>query len=405
MGGELLRIEQSSNKKQYTIMDRNIIHIDVSSFAVSVERLKNSKLLKYPVIVAFQGMERSVVYATSQEARQAGIYRGMPLQLARKLCRNIVVVPPDYTLYRRAMQAIMKILALFTPTVEPVGYGHAYLDMTGTTRLFGATKDAGSKIQREIQSQLRLQSTLGIAGNKLVSKIASAVIKPVGLQDIMHGTEEKFIGPLTVNYLPNINYKIKQQLLDFNIQIIRQIAETPIPLLTTAFGKTGLRLHEAAHGIDKTPVRPFQKIPTVAEEQTLAEDSNDYLCLRGVLYHLMEKAAFRLRSTKRAAKKISLEILYSDHKKAFGQQTLDEPSNLEKELFLFGELVLKKILTRRTRVRKISLCFLQLAPASRQMSLFSTNSDVKVNSLTEAVDKIREKFGGDAIQLALHFQN
>ena len=374
-------------------MERNIVHIKVNSFAVSVEQIKNSQLQGRPLIVAFPAMERSLVYATSPEARQAGIHRGIPLELARKLCRDVIVVPPDHALYSRAMQAILKILAQFTPIIEPVGYGHAYLDMTGTTRLFGATVDAAAKIQREIQTRIRLESTLGVASNKLVSKIASAVIKPIGLQDVAHGMEENFIAPLTVHYLPNINQKIKQQLQDFNIQIIRQIAEISLSHLTVAFGRMGLRLHQASHGIDKTPVRAPQHSPNIFEQQTLAEDSNDFQYLRGVLYSLIEKAARRLRLAQRTTKKLSLEIYYADQKQAFGQKKLPLLSNLEKELFVPAELLLKKILARRTRVRKLAVRFFQLVPASKQMSLFSSVTDSKNYRLSQAVDQIRDKFG------------
>ena len=382
-------------------MERQIVHIDISSFAVSVERLKNSQLRNRPVVVAFPDMERSPVYAASAEARQAGIYRGISLQLARKLCRYIVIVPPNHVLYNRAMHAIQKILAQFTPCIEPVGYGHAYLDMTGTTRLFGPTKDAAAKMQREIQSRLRLESTLGLAGNKLVSKIASAVIKPVSLQDVAPGEERKFIAPLKVDYLPNINSKAKQQMLEFNIRFIKQIAEIPLPQLTTAFGRLGLRLHQASLGIDKTPVHTVQHFPNILEEQTLAEDSNDFGCLRRVLHFLVEKGSLRLRQSHRTAKKFSLQIEYSDHKTAFARKKLFTPINVEKELFNSAELLLKKILTRRTRVRKMAIRLFQLAPASKQLSFFTTTSDLKNERLALAVDQIRGKFGGNAVRVAM----
>lgn len=395
------KIINTNSRKDLATMERQIIHIDISSFAISVERIKNSQLRERPVIVAFPDIERSLVYATSCEARQAGIQRCMPLQLARKLCRDLIIVPPDHALYKRATQAMLKILTQFTPIIEPVEYGHAYMDMTGTTRLFGATKDAAAKVQREIQSRLRLESTLGVASNKLVSKIASAVIKPVSLEDVAHGTEEKFIGPQAVRYLPNIDQKIKQQLLDFNIKIIQEIAAIPLSHLNIAFGRMGIRLHQASHGIDNTPVRTPQRNPNVYEEQTLAEDSNDIQYLRGVLYRLIERAALRLRHNKRSAKKLSLEIYYSDRKNAFGQKTLPAPSNLEKELFVSAELLFKKILTRRTRVRKLAVRFFQLGPAAKQISLFPSASEAKNYQLSQAIDQIRSKLGREAIQLAI----
>jgi len=273
--------------------------------------------------------------------------------------------------------------------------------MTGTTRLFGVTKDAAAKIKREMQSRLYLESSLGVASNKLVSKIASTVIKPVGLQDVEIGDEKKFVAPLTTSYLPHINQQIRDQLLEFNIQFIREIAEIPLRHLTVAFGRLGLWLHQAANGIDSTPVRAPQAMPNIFEEQTLAEDSNDFLYLRSVLHRLVEKAALQLRQSGRTAKKFSLEIFYSDQKSAFGQQKMSAASNLTNELFLPLESLFWKILTRRTRVRKLSVRFFQLAPAARQLSLFKTATDTKTQHLSPALDEIRSKFGHNAIQLAM----
>jgi len=382
-------------------MDRQIIHIDISAFAVSVERVRNAQLRGRPVIVAFPDMARAQVYATSGEARAAGIKSGMSLQLARKLCRDIVVVPPDQALYSRATHAILKILAQFTPTIEPLGYGHAYLDMTGTTRLFGATKDAAAKVQREIQSNLRLESTAGVASNKLVSKIASAVVKPVSLQDVASGAEKNFIAPLNVNYLPHITPQIKQQLLDFNIQIIRQLAEISLSQLTIAFGRAGLLLHQAALGIDHTPVLPPQQIPNIFEEHTLPEDSNDFYELRGILYRLIERAAFRLRQEQRMAKMLALEIAYSDHKNAYGQKKIPAPANLESTLFPAAETLFNNILKRRTRVRKIAIRLFHLLPETKQLSLLQPEPKRKDERLSQAIDDIRGKFGSNAVQLAM----
>lgn len=386
-------------------MDRQIIHVDISTFAVSIERLRNSWLRKRPVIIGYQNMPRSLVYATSFEAREMGINRGMPLQTAHKMCRELIIVPPDYAIYSRAMHAILKIMTDFSPIIEPKGYGHAFLDMTGTTRLFGATKDAAAKIQRDIRDRLRLDSTLGVASNKLVSKIASAVIKPISLQDVAHGQEERFIGPLEVQHLPNINTKVKQQLMNFNIRVIQEIAQLSLSHLTAVFGKTGSRLYQASHGIDNTPVQPPHQSPNILEEQILSEDTNDIEILRGVLRTLVERGSLKLRRDQRMTRKFTLEIDYSDHRVAYGQHKLQAATNMDHLLFPVVDALFQKILTRRTRVRKLQLRFFQLVQASVQLPLFSTPIDAKTQRLSQAVDSIRKRFGGDIVQQAMSLCN
>ncbi|MCD4695259.1 MAG: hypothetical protein K8S16_03375, partial [Bacteroidales bacterium] len=222
----------------------------------------------------------------SNEARQAGIYRGMLLCQALRQCRDVTVIPPNEPLYSRAMGAMMETISRFTPVIEPAYYGHAYLDMTGTSRLFGVPRDVACKIQREIRSNVLLPTSLGIASNKLVSKIAAEVINAGGIEQVQYGNEREFIAPLKIYHLPPICHPVKKQLLELNIRIIKEIAELSLPHLTMVFGKTGLKLHQAAQGIDHTPVFPPQQLPNIYEQQTLTEDTNDILLLQGALYRL-----------------------------------------------------------------------------------------------------------------------
>jgi len=382
-------------------MERQIVHIDVDSFAITVERIVDSKLRDRPVIVANPAIARSVVQAMSTEAQQAGIYRGMMLQQALRLCRDVKIIPPNEPLYSRAMRAIMNLLSQFSPLIEPVRYGHVYLDMTGTTRLFGATVDVAAKIQHEIQSRLLLPTCLGVASNKLVSKVASKVTRPAGIREVQHGSEENFIGPLEVHYLPLFNQSIKTQLLELNLRLIKHIADLSLQHLTMVFGRDGLKLYQASHGIDHTPVFPPQQVPNIYEQTTLAEDSNDIHLLRGALYRLVEKVGRQLRQSSQAARKMMLEIYYADHREAIGQKRLPAATNMDQELFLVTEELLHKILTRRIRVRKLAVRYFELTPAPKQVSLFDKQTGDKNQNLTRAIDQLRKKFGEDSLKFAL----
>jgi len=382
-------------------MERQIVHIDVDSFAITVERIKDSKLRNRPVIVANPAMNRSVVQALSAEAQQAGIYRGMMLQQALRLCREVKIVPLNEPLYSRAMQAIMKLLSQFSPLIEPVHYGHLYLDMTGTTRLFGATVDAAAKIQHEIQSRLLLPTCLGVASNKLVSNVAAKVTRPIGIQEVRHGSEQNFIGPLQVHYLPRFNQAIKNQLLELNLQLIKHVAELSLQHLTIVFGREGVKLHQASHGIDHTPVFPPQQVPNIYEQTTLPEDTNDIHLLRGALFQLVEKVGRQLRQASQTARKMMLEIYYADHREAMGQKKLPKTISTDQQLFQIAEELLHKILTRRIRVRKLAIRYFELVPAPKQVSLFDKRTDDKNQNLTRAIDQIRKKFGEEALKFAL----
>jgi len=382
-------------------MERQIIHIDVASFAITVERVVQVKLRNRPVIMANPTIDRSMVQAASQEARQAGIHPGMMLQSALRLCRDVTVIPPNEPLYGRAMRAMLNLISQFTPLIEPVSYGHAYLDMTGTTRLFGATVDAAAKIQREIQSQLLLPTSLGVASNKLVSKVASKVIRPKGIQEVQHGTEKNFIGPLEVHYLPAFDLSVKKQLLELNLRVIKEIASISLAHLIMVFRKNGLKLHKASHGIDNTPVFPPQQVPNIYEQTTLAEDTNDIHLLRGALYQLVEKVGRQLRQSCQAARTMMLEIYYSDHREAIGQKKLPAATNMDHELFLEAEELLNKILTRRIRVRKLAVRYFQLVPMPGQMSLFDVKTNNTNQNLTNAIDQIRKRFGETSLKYAL----
>ena len=380
-------------------MERQIVHIDVNSFAVSVERVVDPRLRSKPVVVAYPGVDRSVVLATSLEARQEGVYRGMLLRQALRQSRRLVVVPPNEPLYSRAMQAMLKIISHYTPLIEPVKYGHAYLDVTGVSRLFGVPVDVAMRIQREIRDQLALPTSLGVASNKLVSKIAAEVTRPHTIEQVARGSEKNFVAPLRIYHLPLISSAVKKQLTELNIEIIRQLAELSLSHLIMVFGKVGWKLYQAARGIDYTPVFPPQQLPNIYEQITLPEDTNDLEQIKSALRRLVEAAGGQLRRKNMTARKLILEIYYADHREAGGHFRLPAATNLDGELYAAASRLLDKILSRRVRVRRLAARFFQLKPASGQLSLFRDQKKaVASQRLNQAVDKIREKFGHEIVR-------
>jgi DNA polymerase-4 len=378
-------------------MEREIIYVDVASFAVAVERVVHPELRGRPVIVAAVGTARSVVTALSSEAWHAGIRKGMAAARAKRRCRNVVVLPPNEPLYARASNAIFRILQNFSPALEPSGPGHTYVDITGTGRLFGPARDAAWRAQKEIRRQLRLDTSLGVASNKLVSRIASEVSKPMGLQDVPHGNEFSFLSPLPVRLLPGVGPGTQEELKELNIRIIHDIAVMKLDSLTLAFGNFGLVLYQRARGIDNTPVYPMRAAPAVSHEEVLPEDTNDCDLLKGVLWKLCAHAAEQLRRQQQRAGRMDLHIRYSDYREDGGKVKLSHSLQPTPVLYDCALPLLERILVRRTRVRSMQLQLTELMRGSLQLELFADPKPERRLKLDLALDELHKRYGASAI--------
>jgi DNA polymerase-4 len=248
----------------------------------------------------------------------------MAVSRARKLCPDLIVRPPNPRLYARASRALDEILRRYAPVIEPRGYGHAYLDLTGTGRLFGPAVDVAARIQREAGERLGLPLAAGVAQNKLVSQAASAVVKMEGngergtgngsgLLDVSAGSEAAFLAPEQVGLLPELDEKIRLRLDDYQLELIGEIQAIPDDDLAAVFGPPGRLLGMHARGIDRSPVLP----PAVKAEfravHTLGDDSNDLALLHRVLRHLTERLGARLRARRLTARRLTIHIAYTDY--------------------------------------------------------------------------------------------
>jgi len=374
-------------------MDREIIYMTVPSFPVAVERVVHPELRGRAVVVASFGAARSLVTALSSEAWNAGIRKGMVLAKALRYCRNAIVLPPNEPLYLRASRAIFKVLGNFSPLLEPSGHGHAYMDITGTGRLFGPPRDTAWKAQKEILRQLHLDASLGVASNKMGSKIASDLIRPAGLQDVPHGNESSFLSPLPVRMLPGVGPQTERQFEDLNIRLIHDVAVMRLDQLALEFGRFGFVLHQRALGIDRTPVYPMRAVPVLEQGRVLPEDSNDYDVLKGVLTDLCEQAGKQLREKRLCAGKMELHIRYADYREDGHKVPLKPPVQSSAILYSRALPLLDGILTRRTRVRSMNLCLMDLSQGSVQLELFADPRPERRLKLEFALDTLRNRFG------------
>ncbi len=232
---------------------------------------------------------------------------------------------------------------------------------------------------------------VGVACNKMVSRIAAVTTEPVGLQDVPAGNEPTFLAPLPAPLLPGVGPKTEEQLRELNIRLIRELACMQLEHLMLAFGRLGFLLHQRALGIDDTPVFPPRAIPAVEEEIVLAEDSNDWDLLRGTLRGLCERAGERLRQQKQRVGRMELLVRYSDYREAAGKAKLAPPLQSTAGLAARSGRLLEQILTRRTRVRSLHLCLTGLSSGPAQLELFADPAAGRRARLESALDELRRR--------------
>lgn len=381
-------------------MDRHIVHLHIPAFSIAVVRVRQPELRDRPVAVVPPQSERTIILSVSSEARKEGVFKGMPVGKAMKLCPNLTLLPPNPELMERAYQSLAEVVARYTPLWEPSRPGDIYLDLTGTERLWGKAKDTGYRLRREIGSRFHLSGTVGVAGNKMVSNIASRIMPSEGVLDVGHGREATFMAPLKVGVIPGVDRDRRKILLEeLNITRVRQLAVLDMGNLRLIFGRQALVIHQRALGIDPTPVYPALVRPMLSEEITLPQDENDDRRLLGILYGLVEKCSHRLRERGLSPQRAGLLIRYSDQMESRRQLKLPCPSYWDFDLYGSLEKLFFKACNRRVRVRFMRIWFWDFSSSS-QLSLFHhlPPEAERKSLLIEALDRIREKYGEDAIK-------
>ncbi|HEU4402121.1 MAG TPA: DNA polymerase IV [Candidatus Polarisedimenticolia bacterium] len=373
-------------------MERSVLHLDIDAFPIAVERVVDPALRLRPVAVAPPGSARAPVLVVSPEAAREGVRAGMPVPVALRRCPGLVVLPTNEPLYRRATGALLALLGGYSPLVEPAAHGQAFLDLTGTGRLFGAANDAAARVRREVEVRLRLRATVGVATNKLVSRVAARVIRPDGLCDVLPGEEAPFLAPLPIRFLPDAG--ARERFADLGISLVRDLLALSPSQLGIAFGGWSDRLRRQALGLDDSPVRPPEASPAVIEDETLAEDSNEEAPLARALCRLCERAGARLRRLRAGARRLRLTLRDAGAVMTRGEARLAVPAAADLVLFQRARDLLGRIRVRRVRVRWIELRCCDLVRGPRQLDLFG---GAAAERLAAAVDRIRERFGEAAI--------
>ena len=383
-------------------MDRHIIHLHIPAFPIAVERVCRPELRDRPVAVAPIHSERALILSVSTEARREGIVKGMPLGKAVKFCPDLKVLPPNSRLLGQASKGLNDVVTRYTPLWEPSRPGHIYLDVTGTERLWGKAREAGVRLRREIRGGLCLAGVVGVSGNKMVSSIASRIVRSEEVVDVMQGEEAYFLAPLDADVLPGIGPFRKRFLLEeLHITLVREIASMDLGSLKLIFGRQAFVIHQRALGIDPTPVYPPRREPQISEGATLAQDDNDDKRLLALLYTLVERCAHRLRKRQLVPRKGGIMVRYADQLEARRRVAFSGGSFWDFHLYAPIEEAFFKACRRRVRVRFMKVWFQDFTPLSPQLSLFAAplpEGDKKRIQAVQALDRIRARHGVDAIQ-------
>ncbi len=375
-----------------------IMHIDLDAFFVSVEQVENPGLEGKPVIVGGRPDRRGVVASASYEARRFGIHAAMPLATAYRLCPQAIFIEGSFAKYRDASQRFMAILADFTPFVEPVGLDEAYLDVTGFESLYGSIHQMALNIKQRINNELKLHASAGVAGSKVVAKIASDLSKPDGLLEVADGDERSFLAPLPVGKLPGIGKKTERVLQGLGIGTIGKLSVAPLRVLKSHLGVSGEILHRHASGIDDRKVELPGAAKSISRETTFGKDTRDRSFLQATLRYLSERVGSELRQRGRQAKCITLKLRYTDFTTITRSRTLPQASDADQAIADTGlELLNKALAQEKQAIRLIGIGVSNLVEPGRQLAMLDSSAQ-RLEKLNRAVDRIRQKYGFTAIQ-------
>ncbi len=377
-------------------MSRSIIHMDLDTFFVSVERLIDSRLNGKPILIGGTS-DRGVVAACSYEARAFGVHSAMPMRMAKEMCPEAIVIRGNSANYSKHSQDVTEIIREEVPLYEKTSVDEFYIDLTGMDKFFGNYKFA-SELRQRIMKETGLPISFGLSVNKTVSKVATGEAKPNNQLNIDYGTEKPFLAPLSVRKIPMVGAKTYQTLRNLGVQKIQTIQEMPLEMMTSVFGKNGEVIWRKAQGVDNSPVVQYSERKSISTERTFNKDTIDVEKLRSILIAMAENLAFQLRRGNKLTACLTVKVRYSD----FNTHTLQAriPYTAADHIIIpkVKELF-EKLYDRRVLVRLIGVRFSHLVGGGYQINLFDDNEEM-IN-LYSAMDKIRQRFGDRAVQRAI----
>jgi len=375
--------------------NRAILHLDMDTFFVSVERKNNDFLRGKPVLIGHDG-SRGVVASCSYEARRFGVHSAMPIKLAKELCPEAIILRGNHADYTKYSEMVSEIIKGTVPLYEKSSIDEFYVDLTGTDKFFGCLKLA-SEIRKTIIHETGLPVSFGLSQNKTVSKVATGEAKPNNQMQIGYGQEKAFLAPLSIKKIPMIGNKAYQTLASLGVRKVKMLQEMPVELLEKVFGKNGVMMWRKANGIDNSPVEPYTERKSISTERTFGQDTTDYAKLKTIILTMTEHLAFQLRKENQLTACVAVKVRYSDFNTHTQQSKIPYTSAdhtlIPKALELFEKLFDKRLLVRLVGVR-----FSHLVHGNYQINLFDDTQEMI--SLYQAMDHIRKKYGDKKVMKA-----
>lgn len=373
-------------------MKTQIVHCDLDTFFVSVERLQNSSLKDKPLLIGGHS-DRAVVASCSYEARQFGVHSAMPMRLARQLCPQAIVLQGDMDVYSRYSEMVTDIIIEAAPVAEKASIDEHYLDLSGMDKFLGSWKWA-TELRQKIMKETGLPISLSLSSNKTVSKIATGEAKPCGEKQIMEGLEKLFLAPLSIRKIPMIGTKTYLQLRNMGISKISTLQKMDRELLCRVLGKNGGSIWEKANGLDNTPVIPYRDPKSVSKEHTYDQDTIDIKEIHRRIARMIDTLSFELRTEQKLCTQIQVKIRYANFDTCTKQMrvsyTASEKMLTQKAITLFDQLY-----SRRMRIRLIGVKLSGLMQGSVQLDLFEDTQ--QETQLSIAMDQIKQRYGSQFI--------
>ena len=392
------RAKHGPLEEQSSLGQASILHVDMDAFFVSVELLERPELHGKPVVVGGRPDQRGVVSAASYEARKYGIHSAMPLRTAGRLCPHAIFLDGNHAKYSEWSDRVATILAKFSPVVEMVSIDEAYLDLAGTERLHGPSLAAADKLLRAIAGATSLPCSGGLAATRLVAKVASDQAKPRGLLWVAPGQEARFLAPLSVRKIPGIGEVTERALRALSIETVEQLAAVPQEKLEKIFGQWGTALYRKARGGDSYEFVIDAEPKSVSHNHTFGEDTDDTAALTAMLSHLSQKACKRLREAGLATRTLTLTMRYIGFDTHTRSKTLTEPTRLDADIFGVFQNLFREHRDHRRKIRLLGVSLSGFTHGAEQLDLLEAKRREKLEKLTSAADRLRDRFGFGSVQ-------
>lgn len=378
-------------------MDRRIVHMDLDTFFVSVERLLDSSLNGLPIIIGGTS-DRGVVASCSYEARKFGVHSAMPAKMAKQLCPHAVFIRGDMDNYTKYSNMVTDVIQDRAPVVEKASVDEHYLDISGMDKYIKSSMLWTHELRQTIMRETGLPISFGLSINKTVSKVATGEAKPNGEKQVDEGIEKLFLAPLSIKKIPGIGDKTFTLLRNMGIDRVETIQQMPAQVMQKVLGENGQSIWRKANGIDNNPVVPYSEQKSMSTETTFDKDTTDIEMLKNKLVAMVDRLAFDLRKSKRVTGCVTLKLKYSDFQTHTFQKRVGYTASDHVLLNHILELF-KLNYTRRVLIRLIGIKFSNIVSGFTQINLFE-DTEVMMN-LYQAMDRIRLRFGDYAIMKAV----